>query len=207
VVLDNGGDYTATNGTSVVLTSGAAAGDLLQVIAFKSFTVADMVPASTGGTFAGNVTVDGNLTATTLSGDGSSLTGVGKVLQVVQAFTSTGTTTTSTGYVLTSLSASITPSSASNKVLAFAAGRINNQASGGADLTFFRGGVNIAPTGSRLVNNYFDRNGDNNNQAAFMFLDAPSTTSATTYTVALKSGTGTVSFDQTQLIILMEIAG
>jgi hypothetical protein len=65
VVLDNGGDYTATNGTSVVLTSGAAAGDLLQVIAFKSFTVADMVPASTGGTFAGNVAVNGNLTVDT----------------------------------------------------------------------------------------------------------------------------------------------
>jgi hypothetical protein len=55
-------DYTATNGTSIVLTSGAAAGDLLQVIAFKSFTVADMVPASTGGTFSGSVTVNGNLT-------------------------------------------------------------------------------------------------------------------------------------------------
>ena len=62
VVLDNGGDYTATNGTSVVLTSGAAAGDLLQVIAFKSFTVADMVPASTGGTFSGNVTATKFLT-------------------------------------------------------------------------------------------------------------------------------------------------
>ena len=71
VVLDNGGDYTATNGTSVVLTSGAAAGDLLQVIAFKSFTVADMVPASTGGTFSGNVAVNGNLTVdtNTLFGD------------------------------------------------------------------------------------------------------------------------------------------
>jgi len=38
---------------------------LLQVIAFKSFTVADMVPASTGGTFAGNVAVNGNLTVDT----------------------------------------------------------------------------------------------------------------------------------------------
>jgi hypothetical protein len=35
------------------------------VIAFKSFTVADMVPASTGGTFAGNVAVNGNLTVDT----------------------------------------------------------------------------------------------------------------------------------------------
>ena len=50
-------DYTASNGTSVVLGSGAALSDELVVVAFKSFTVADMVPASTGGTFGGNITV------------------------------------------------------------------------------------------------------------------------------------------------------
>jgi hypothetical protein len=60
IVLEDGTDYTATNGTSIVLTTGAAAGDELNVIAFKSFTVADMVPASTGGTFSGNVAVNGN---------------------------------------------------------------------------------------------------------------------------------------------------
>lgn len=42
IVLEGGGtDYTATDGTSVVLTSGAAAGDELNIVAFKSFTVAD----------------------------------------------------------------------------------------------------------------------------------------------------------------------
>jgi hypothetical protein len=65
IVLEDGTDYTATNGTSIVLTTGAAAGDELNVIAFKSFTVADMVPASTGGTFSGNVAVNGNLTVDT----------------------------------------------------------------------------------------------------------------------------------------------
>jgi hypothetical protein len=34
----------------------------LNVIAFKSFTVADMVPASTGGTFSGNITAPKFLT-------------------------------------------------------------------------------------------------------------------------------------------------
>lgn len=34
-------EYTATNGTSVVLTSAAATGDVLDIVAFKSFTVAD----------------------------------------------------------------------------------------------------------------------------------------------------------------------
>jgi len=60
-LLFNGTDYTASNGTSVVLASGAVASDVLQVTAFKSFTTADMVPASTGGTFSGNVTVSGDV--------------------------------------------------------------------------------------------------------------------------------------------------
>jgi hypothetical protein len=57
IVLENGTDYTASNGTSIVLTVGAAAGDEFNVIAFKSFTVSDTVAASTGGTFSGNVNV------------------------------------------------------------------------------------------------------------------------------------------------------
>ena len=68
IVLENGTDYTATSGTSIVLTVGAAAGDELNVIAFKSFTATDMVSATTGGTFNGNVTVNGTLAATTFSG-------------------------------------------------------------------------------------------------------------------------------------------
>jgi hypothetical protein len=64
-LLYNGTDYTATNGTSIVLSSGATASDVLQVTSFKSFTTADMVPASTGGTFSGNVNVTGNFTVDT----------------------------------------------------------------------------------------------------------------------------------------------
>jgi len=62
IVLEDGTDYTASNGTSIVLASGAAAGDELNIVAFKSFTTADMVPASTGGTFSGNVTATKFLT-------------------------------------------------------------------------------------------------------------------------------------------------
>ena len=65
VVLEDGTDYTANNGTSIVLSVGATAGDELNVIAFKPFTTADMVPASTGGTFSGNVVVNGDLTVDT----------------------------------------------------------------------------------------------------------------------------------------------
>ena len=61
-------DFTATNGTSVVLGSGATASDELVVVAFKSFTTADMVPASTGGTFTGNVVFSGNTTNLDVNG-------------------------------------------------------------------------------------------------------------------------------------------
>ena len=55
-------DYTATNGTSVVLGVGAAVSDEITIIAQHLFSVADVVSASTGGTFAGDVTMTGNLT-------------------------------------------------------------------------------------------------------------------------------------------------
>jgi hypothetical protein len=59
IVLEDGTDYTASNGTSIVLATGAAAGDELNIVAFKSFTVADTVSASSGGTFSGPVTFAG----------------------------------------------------------------------------------------------------------------------------------------------------
>ena len=63
VVLQNGAskDYTATNGTSFTLASGAAAGDELHVIVFKSFTTADMVSKTNGGAYSGSVDFTGGL--------------------------------------------------------------------------------------------------------------------------------------------------
>ncbi len=60
VVLDPS-DFTATNGTSVVLASGAALNDIVNIYAFKSFTTADMVSKTAGGTFTGNVNFSGNI--------------------------------------------------------------------------------------------------------------------------------------------------
>jgi len=54
-------DYTATNGTQIILAVGAALNDEITIISQHLFSVADVVSA-TGGTFSGNVTVTGNLT-------------------------------------------------------------------------------------------------------------------------------------------------
>ena len=61
VVLDPA-DFTATNGTSVVLDSGATLGDQINIYAFKSFTTADMVSKTAGGTFSGAVGFSGGIT-------------------------------------------------------------------------------------------------------------------------------------------------
>tara|TARA_Y100001963_G_C6751430_1_gene434420 strand:+ start:1 stop:1473 length:1473 start_codon:yes stop_codon:yes gene_type:complete len=56
-------DYHLDTANTVTLTSTAVSGDVILVRVYKTFTVGDAVPASTGGTFSGNVTHGGTLTA------------------------------------------------------------------------------------------------------------------------------------------------
>ena len=51
IFLNNGHDYTASNGSEVVLTLGASAGDVLEVVAYTTFEVANV---SGGGMFKGD---------------------------------------------------------------------------------------------------------------------------------------------------------
>jgi hypothetical protein len=70
-------EYTATSGTSVVLGAGAALNDELVIVAFKSFVTADMVPASTGGTYAGAVRfAAGSASVPSISVSGDTNTGI-----------------------------------------------------------------------------------------------------------------------------------
>ena len=59
LLLDETVDYTS-NGSAVTLTSGAAAGDEIEVVKYNTFSVGDAIPAS-GGTFTGNVTHSGTV--------------------------------------------------------------------------------------------------------------------------------------------------
>ena len=81
-------DYTATNGSSVGLTTYANNGDVLELVAYKAFNLGN-ISESPGNFSVGNqLTVVGTTTATSayytgivtassFSGDGSSLTGIG----------------------------------------------------------------------------------------------------------------------------------
>jgi hypothetical protein len=95
VILDPS-DYTASNGTSVVLSTGAATGDLLNVYAFASFTVADTVSASSGGTFAGGVTIQG---ATTLAGVTATSATVNGTLDIEEVYEKVTVQTSTTGTI------------------------------------------------------------------------------------------------------------
>ena len=61
-VLLGSADYTSTSGMSVVLSQGASADDLLVVIVYDIFSVADTVSKTNGGSFDSAVTMSNNLT-------------------------------------------------------------------------------------------------------------------------------------------------
>ena len=64
VLLKAATDYTATTGTSVVLTTGASADDVVSMLVYDVFTVGDTVSAANGGSFGGNMQMGGTLGVT-----------------------------------------------------------------------------------------------------------------------------------------------
>lgn len=137
----------------------------------------------------------------------------GNVIQVVQGISTTPVTTNSATFVTTGITASITPSSASNKILIIATGELMNTGSSNATVcTLFRGtvaGTNLSSSGAfnKVYGDNFDRGA-----ISISYLDSPATTSAVTYTVGFR--TDNASFTSYALtnpslgsIVLMEIAG
>jgi hypothetical protein len=138
--------------------------------------------------------------------------GGGKVLQVVAAYTTTATVTTSSTFNTTTLTASITPSSATSKVLVMHNLQEVYKNSGDADnavkIRLVRGATALSTssnqTGWTQVSNKLTVS-----QSA-SYLDSPATTSSTTYTVQFASYiNGQQSYVQLSngesSIILMEI--
>ena len=136
----------------------------------------------------------------------------GKVLQVVQATYSTSTATALTTFVDTGLTATITPSASSSKILVLVtqAGIYKTETDSNNDVSvrLFRGATALMTqtggytnTSSRLQLGPF----------AFNYLDSPSTTSATTYKTQFAAGFAAANSANVQAnnnmstIILMEI--
>ena len=152
----------------------------------------------------------------------------GSVLQVVQTTKTDTFTTSSASFTdLTGMSVSITPSSASNKILVLAkvsVGTDNGTNRAGVKLLRSSTGIFIGDTSSSRTpasSAVSSANDDDIEDISIVFLDSPSTTSSTTYKIQITTtGSGTIcvnrSFNDTDgsgqyrtasSITVMEIAG
>jgi hypothetical protein len=146
----------------------------------------------------------------TISGVSATQQYSGRVLQIIQATSTTQFSTASTSFVTTGFSASITPTSSTSKILVFAnAAMLGNQASCQPVFTIYRGATNLGESTRGFGQIYSGSNGMNG-MGTMQFLDSPSTSSSTTYTVYIRVnlGTGYWGHDAgTQVMTLTEIAG
>jgi hypothetical protein len=135
----------------------------------------------------------------------------GSVLQVVQVDFDSETSTSSSTYADISQSASITPSSASNKILILYAGNVQCDFSGSVGEAFV--GIFKDSDATPLASTRFEWNALNRATftCAINYLHSPSTTSSVTYSIKGRRTTGVLKFndggeDQGSSITLMEIA-
>jgi len=134
----------------------------------------------------------------------------GKVLQVVTATDGTVLSSSSTSYIDTGLSASITPSSSSNKVLVIVTTGthgVDTPTTSGMKLKLVRNSTDLieqSSWGSHPTINYIYGQGH-----CFNYLDSPSSTSSTTYKLQYKSNDGTnhvLENASTAVMTLLEVS-
>jgi|TARA_R110000824_G_scaffold222787_1_gene410574 hypothetical protein len=157
---------------------------------------------------------------------GATVTGLsaGKVLQVVSFSINTAESNTGTSFVNTALEATITPASTSNKVLVIITPTIGCDTYGFSNMV--RGSTNLnqgIAGGSRIqcTMGVYIPTTASTGICTMTYLDSPSTTSATTYRLALRPyNSGTIYLNRSHgdtdanhtprassTITLMEIAG
>ena len=129
----------------------------------------------------------------------------GSVLQVVSVNTTLAFSTTSGTFSSVGLTASITPTSTTSKILIITQYPFSTQSSNMTLSTaLYRGGSAVLTFNTH----YAAAAGYLQTTPAMNYLDSPATVSSTTYTIyaRVSAGAGTISADQSSVITLMEIA-
>ena len=199
--ISGGGTSGAVTITNSMATEIAAKGDLIVGTGSATF---DNLAVGTNGQV---LTADSTVSPTGLKWATASS---GKVVQIVQGTAATGATSSSSTFANTGLSATITPTSSSNKVLVFAVvnGVYKSAANTSTNMILLRGSTTI---GSSF---YSGSNGASTTNVigsvVFNNLDSPATTSATTYKVQFCSNdnvatAGVMIGNSDSTIILMEV--
>ena len=132
--------------------------------------------------------------------------GAGAVLQVVSVSESNIFYTSSTSYVdVTTMSISITPSSASNKILIMFFGQGTTSGGDTGHIRLNKDGTALfigTTSSSRQSATVGISNGSglsNLSNLSFSYLDSPSTTSSTNYKITMRANTGTAYLGRTQV--------
>jgi hypothetical protein len=76
VLLDPNSDYNTTTANTVAGLAALSADDFIEVVVYESFSIGDVVPASSGGTFSGAIASNSNITsAATVTGVAGTFSG------------------------------------------------------------------------------------------------------------------------------------
>jgi hypothetical protein len=173
-------DFTATNGTTVVLASGASSGDLIQTVSFYVSSVLNAIPAVANAVTTSYIN-SGAVTAAKMAASGA-WAPTGTVVQVVQGTTTTQVSTTGITLVDTGLSVSITPLFSTSKILVMvdqsSVGKAN--ADERVKIVLLRNSSQIATLTELAAYTASSQNNDIGS-VTISYLDSPATTSATTY--------------------------
>lgn len=163
-----------------------------------------------GGTMAGAINMGSNKIQSvangTASGDAVAFNQI-KYFQTVQSTNAVVFSTTNTSFTTTNLFATITPTSASNRVKITVSGGMQCVAADTVFLTVANGITNLGPN-SGFANLLNGGGSTMRVPVSFTFIDAPATTSAITYNVRIRgAGGGSVSFPSAnaeQTVIVLE---
>lgn len=161
-----------------------------------------------------------------LTADSSTSTGLkwasaasGKLLQVVQGTLTTSTSSTATTFTDTGLSATITPSASTSKILIMFSHNAGLYRTASSNFNLWikllRGATDLAVPGNNVDTIYFQPGTTSttlefNHDASYMYLDSPATTSSITYKTQMKSDNSAITWrantaNTTSTMILMEI--
>jgi hypothetical protein len=140
-------------------------------------------------------TIDGN--SGVIFPNNTTQASAGQVLQVVNGtYSGPYFSTTSTTFVSTGLTVTITPKFVTSKILILLQVEVyNDTANKGGDLTIFRNGSNLA---SGLLGRMYPISGQIALNIPINYYDSPSSISATTYTLYIKTTNAGYAFNAFQ---------
>lgn len=116
--------------------------------------------------------------------------GILPILQIQQGTIATSSNTNQSSFINSLLTVTITPKSSSSKIMVIANGPAETGAGSTGYMTLVRGTTNLGNS-----NGLHTMSASTNHNVTLMYYDSPSTTSATTYTAAMRTdGGGSIFF-------------